>query len=160
LAYERESQIKEVMSSRAIIHFAVHGWFDSYNPMFSYLEMKGDEEEDGLLEAYEVFDLDLDASLVVMSACESGLGKVSRGDENIGLTWAFLYAGANSVVSTLWKVDSVGTAEFMKTFYQYLDGHSKSEAIRLAQIDFIQGEKGKERYRHPYYWAPFIFYGE
>ncbi|MFC1889990.1 CHAT domain-containing protein [Thermodesulfobacteriota bacterium] len=159
LAYERESRIKEVMSSRAIIHFAVHGWFDSYNPMFSYLEMKGDKEEDGLLEAYEVFDLDLDASLVVMSACDSGLGKVSRGDENIGLTWAFLYAGANSVVSTLWKVDSMGTAEFMKTFYQYLDGHPKSEAIRLAQIDFIQGEKGKERYRHPYYWAPFMLSG-
>ncbi len=113
--------------------------------------------EDGLLQVYEIFNLKLNADLVVLSACETGLGKEVKGEGLIGLTRAFLYAGTPSVVVSLWKVSDRSTAELMVALYQHLEGQTvnKAEALRQAQLKLIEGG----RYAHPYYWAPFVLVG-
>jgi CHAT domain-containing protein len=106
---------------------------------------------------YEIFNLKLNAELVVLSACETGLGKEVRGEGLIGLTRAFLYAGTPSVAVSLWKVEDRSTAELMARFYRHLkDGRTKAGALRQAQLDLI----GDKKFAHPYYWAPFVLVGE
>ncbi|MBI3951072.1 MAG: CHAT domain-containing protein [Acidobacteria bacterium] len=106
---------------------------------------------------YEIFNLNLNADLVVLSACRTGLGKEVRGEGLIGLTRAFLYAGASSLAVSLWEVADRSTAEFMMGFYQQLNRvGDKAEALRRAKLELIQSG----RYAHPYYWAPFLLLGE
>ena len=112
--------------------------------------------EDGLLQVYEVFNLKLNADLVVLSACETGLGKEVKGEGLMGLTHAFLYAGTPSVLVSLWNVQDRSTADLMINFYQQLDrGEDKAEALRQAKLRLIQ----QNRFAQPYYWAPFILIG-
>jgi CHAT domain-containing protein len=112
--------------------------------------------EDGLLQVYEIFDLKLNAELVVLSACETGLGKQVKGEGLVGLTHAFFYAGTSSVLVSLWKVQDRSTADLMVNFYQELDaGKNKAESLRQAKLRMIQ----QNRYAHPYYWAPFVLMG-
>jgi len=112
--------------------------------------------EDGLLQVYEIFDLKLNAELVVLSACETGLGKQVKGEGLVGLTHAFFYAGTSSVLVSLWKVQDRSTADLMVNFYQELDaGKNKAESLRQAKLRMIQ----QNRYAHPYYWAPFVLVG-
>jgi CHAT domain-containing protein len=96
-----------------------------------------------------VFGFDLHARLVVLSACETGLGKLFRGDEVVGLQRAFLYAGTPAVVTTLWKVDDRATFELIRTFYARLDSANPVEALRQAQLETIR------TFPHPYSWAAF-----
>ena len=113
--------------------------------------------EDGLLQVYEVFNLRLSADLVVLSACETGLGKQVKGEGLIGLTHAFLYAGTPSVLVSLWSVQDRSTADLMVNLYQQMDrAQDKTEALRQAKLKLIKNS----RYAHPYYWAPFILIGE
>lgn len=105
--------------------------------------------EDGRLEVREVFGLDMHARLVVLSACETGLGKLSRGDELVGLQRAFLYAGTPAVVTTLWKVDDKATFELVRSFYTRLEGTGPVEALRQAQVETMRA------FPHPYAWAAF-----
>lgn len=115
------------------------------------------QSEDGLLQVYEVFNLKLNADLVVLSACETGLGKEVKGEGLVGLTHAFFYAGTPSVMVSLWKVQDRSTADLMVNFYMQLDrSQNKSEALRQAKLKLIQNN----RYAHPYYWAPFVLSGE
>ena len=116
------------------------------------------EEDNGLLQAYEVFEhVRLNADLVVLSACQTGLGREMRGEGLIGLTRAFLYAGANSVVVSLWEVSDASTAALMKEFYQELrKGTSKDVALQKAQM----AVRGHPKWQHPFYWAPFILVGD
>ena len=117
----------------------------------------GPRTEDGLLQVYEIFNLKLNADLVVLSACETGLGKQVKGEGLVGLTHAFFYAGTPSILVSLWKVQDRSTAELMVNFYQQLDrGKDKAEALRLAKLHLIQ----RNRYAHPYYWAPFVLTGD
>jgi CHAT domain-containing protein len=103
----------------------------------------------------EIFGLDLHASLVVLSACETALGKLSRGDELTGLTRAFIYAGTPSVITTLWQVNDRAAFELMWEFYLHLKaGANKAEALRQAQLLMLQ------RHPHPYYWAAYELIGE
>jgi CHAT domain-containing protein len=103
----------------------------------------------------EIFGLDLHASLVVLSACETALGKLTRGDELTGLTRAFIYAGTPSVITTLWQVNDRASYELMREFYQNLkSGRNKAEALRQAQLTTLQ------KYPHPYYWAAYQLTGE
>ena len=124
-----------------------------------------DPAEDGFLHTYEVFNLKLNADLVTLSACETGLGKLSRGEGLIGLTRAFMYAGAPSVLVSLWSV-SESTAEVMKYFYQNLNtGKTKTEALRQAKLKLIKSEsefKDGQRFSfaNPFLWAPFVLMGE
>ena len=102
----------------------------------------------------------LDADLVTLSACESGLGQDQGGDGLLGLTRAFQYAGARSVVASLWGVGDDGTAELMRRFYGYLKaGESKDEALRHAQTDLLSGAAG-EAWRLPFHWAAFELFGD
>ena len=114
--------------------------------------------EDGLLQVYEIFNLRLNADLVVLSACETGLGKEVKGEGLIGLTRAFMYAGAPSLVVSLWKVQDLSTAELMVGFYRSLKNGSlsKAEALRQAQLELIR----KGQLAHPYYWAGFVLMGQ
>ncbi len=117
----------------------------------------GPQPEDGLLQVYEVFNLKLNADLVVLSACETGLGKEVKGEGLVGLTHAFFYAGTPSVMVSLWKVQDRSTADLMVNFYQQLDrSQNKTEALQQAKLKLIQNN----RYAHPYYWAPFVLIGE
>jgi len=159
-ALEKESDVKALCGEADIIHFSVHGVLDPASPMFSYMRLAEDADDDGLLEAYEAFDMDLRAPLVVLSACESGIGRISRADEPSGLVEAFLFAGSRSVVSTLWKVDAAGAAAFMGRFYDHLMRRPPAEALREAQVDLMLGRADiRPKYAHPFYWAPFILTG-
>ena len=118
-----------------------------------------DSKEDGALQMSEVMRLKLNADLVTLSACRTGLGKLLNGEGIIGLTRAFLYAGADSVVVSLWNVNDMATATLMKSFYKNLkQGMSKDEALRRAKLELINGQK--QAWRHPYYWASFVLVGK
>ena len=110
--------------------------------------------DDGKWKVSEIFSLNLKADLVVLSACETGLGKISNGDEIIGLTRAFIYAGTPSVITTLWKVNDRATFELMKEFYANLKTAKKSAALRQAQL------KTMKEFPEPFFWAAFGLTGE
>lgn len=135
------------------VHFASHGEFDSKDPLNSGLLLAADSENDGRLTVSELYNLRLHADLVTLSACETALGKVASGDDVIGFTRGFLYAGASSIVSSLWSVDDRATRDLMVDFYRNLGTDDKVEALRHAQLSI------KEKYRHPYYWAAFQLTG-
>ncbi len=132
-----------------ILHFATHGTLDSASPLFSSLLFA-----DRTLPVYEIFDLNLKAYLVTLSACRTGLSEDANGDELTGLSRAFIYAGTPSICASLWDISDVSTSAFMERFYFYLKDHNKSEALRLAQIDIMK------KYNHPFFWAPFILTGD
>ena len=162
--------------SARILHFATHGRFDDRIPLNSYLALTipkdfRKDQDNGLLQAWEIYeDVRLDADLVVLSACESGLGDELDGEGLIGLTRAFQFAGARTVASTLWQVDDRATAELMQRFYRHLRaGMSKDEALRAAQMELIRGpvemknRQGRVVERDlslPYYWAAFQIIGD
>ena len=110
------------------------------DPLTSAILLVKRDKEDGRLEVSEIFGMDLKASLAVLSACETGLGKPSSGDELVGLTPAFIYAGTFSVVPSLWNVEDSSTAQLMATFYKNLKTMTKVEALRQAQLQLIRGE--------------------
>jgi CHAT domain-containing protein len=144
-----ESRVKQLAGGAGLLHFAVHGELDETDPMASALLLAPGQGEDGRLEVRELFAMELDARLVVLSACETGLGKLSRGDELVGLQRAFLYAGTPDVVTTLWKVDDRASYLLMRAFYEALPAKGPMEALRVAQralmVDFP----------HPFAWAAF-----
>jgi CHAT domain-containing protein len=157
-ASEENVKASAVVRSARILHFAAHGLLDEDHPDLSGLQLThaGDSAEDGLLQVREIFNLQLRADLVVLSACQSGLGKEVSGEGLIGMTRAFLYAGASSVVVSLWRVDDMSTADLMVGFYSHLKaGLDRSEALRQAKLELID----RSRYSHPYFWAPFVLIG-
>ncbi len=137
-----------------MLHFAVHAELNEEDPMGSALLLAGVGKDDGRLRVGEIFSLNLKAGLVVLSACETGLGKLSNGDELIGLTRAFIYAGTPSIITTLWKVNDRASYELMKEFYQHLKTAKKSEALRQAQL------KTMKEFPEPFYWAAYQLSGE
>jgi CHAT domain-containing protein/tetratricopeptide (TPR) repeat protein len=144
-----------------VIHFATHGLLDTERPQFTGLALSlvGDADDDGFLRVGEVFNLRLGSPLVILSACETGLGKENRGEGVIGLARAFMYAGAPTVGVSLWSVADRSTAELMPDFYKrYLaaQGRAPAAALRAAQQQMIAGK----RYSAPFYWAPFVLVGD
>jgi CHAT domain-containing protein len=144
---------------RQALHLAAHGSFRPDNPLFSGLALA-----DGWLTTLDIFNLRLNASLVTLSACQTGRSTVGGGDELLGLMRALLYAGAASLVLTLWTVEDRSTAGLMQRFYQGLaEGQRKASALRQAQLAFIQpgGDyPAAAAYAHPYFWAPFFLVGD
>jgi CHAT domain-containing protein len=133
-----------------VLHLACHGMFRLDNPMFSSLKMG-----DGWLAAGDVMRLDLAGALVTLSACESGRSEVFAGDELMGLTRAFLGAGATTLVASLWLVQDETTAELMENWYEHLSqGVGRATSLRHAQLAL------KDKYPHPYHWAPFVLIGQ
>jgi Uncharacterized protein conserved in bacteria len=136
------------------VHFATHGLLDERAPLFSALLTSPAPDQPTRLSLYELAGMKLHARLVVLSACETGLGKLLGGDEIAGLTRTFLLAGASTVVSSLWKVSDDATAMLMAGFYRRLRGGSPASiAQRQAALDV------RQQFPHPFYWAPFIVSG-
>jgi CHAT domain-containing protein len=146
--------VRDAAADCRLVHLATHGDFRPDNPLFSGLLLA-----DGWLTTLDVFDMSLQASLVTLSACQTGRNVVGGGDELFGLMRAFLLAGARSLLLSLWPVADETTAGLMKTFYQGLTMElAKGSALREAQLQFIRG--GNTAYRHPYFWAPFYLVGD
>ena len=145
-----------------IIHVATHGLLNAERPQFTgvVLSLVGNKTHDGFVRTDEVFNLRLGSPLVMLSACETGLGKEKRGEGVMGLTRAFMYAGAPTVGVSLWSVADKSTADLMTDFYKRLlttgEGTSSSSALRSAQLAMISGKK----YSAPFYWAPFVLVGD
>jgi CHAT domain-containing protein len=144
------------------IHFATHGLIDSRYPAlsalaFSRYDRRGQQQE-ALLRLPNIYDLKLNAELVVLSACDTALGREIRGEGLIGLTQGFLYAGARSLVVSLWQVPDRATSELMSQFYQFLlqDRSSPAEALRLAQLKIASNPRWKD----PYFWAAMVLVGD
>ncbi len=157
-----EERAKTVGRDAQVLHFATHGFADEQFPLESGLALAtppaGDKDRDnGILQAWEIFEsLRLDASLVTLSACQTGLGKELAGEGLLGLTWAFQYAGARSVLASLWEVDDAATAELMRLFYGHIGrGVPKAEALRLAQVELLR----RRPTAAPYFWAAFQLMG-
>jgi CHAT domain-containing protein len=157
----REEKAKVVGKDARYLHFACHGVLNERFPLDSALALSLPKnpkpgEDNGLLQAWEVFDsMRLDAELVTLSACQSGLGKEMGGEGLLGLTRAFQYAGARSVLASLWSVGDESTAKLMTRFYRHLrDGATKDEALRAAQREMIQSQA------HPFHWAAFQLSGD
>ena len=134
-----EEKAKTLSPQNDIVHFASHAELNEDDPLASAIRLAKSDKEDGRLEVREIFGMDLKASLVVLSACETGLGKLSSGDELVGLTRAFIYAGTPSVVASLWNVEDSSTAQLMASFYKNLKTMTKVEALRQAQLNLIRG---------------------
>lgn len=145
-----------------IVHFATHGILNSKHPELSGVVLSLMDEtgspQDGFLRLRDIYNLSLPVELVVLSACNTGLGKDVRGEGLVGLTRGFMYAGASSVVASLWKVDDAATSELMGRFYQELlrDGRTPAAALREAQSAMWK----QKRWRAPYFWAGFVLQGE
>jgi CHAT domain-containing protein/Tfp pilus assembly protein PilF len=158
----REMALSKDLGQYRIVHFATHGLLDNQHPELSGLVLSLVDAEgksrDGFLDMEDVYNLTLPADLVVLSACETGLGKQITGEGLVGLTRGFMYAGASRVVASLWNVDDAATAELMGRFYRGLlkEGLRPAEALRQAQIE-MQMQK---RWADPYYWAAFTIQGE
>ncbi|WP_083938571.1 CHAT domain-containing protein [Psychromonas ossibalaenae] len=150
-----ETQVKQNGVLFKTLHFASHGIFDPEQPLSSGLLLAKDQSNDGMLTVRELYELNLNADLITLSACETGLGKISNGDDVVGFTRGFLYAGTNSIISSLWKVDDQATSQLMQHFYAKLANSSdKRLALKQAQLAV------KTDYnRHPYYWAAFQLTG-
>jgi CHAT domain-containing protein len=145
-----------------IVHFATHGLINSEHPELSGLVLSLVDEngkpQDGFLRMSEIFNLQLPADLVVLSACQTALGKEIKGEGLVGLTRGFMYAGAQRVVASLWQVDDLATAELMKHFYHGMlkENLRPAAALREAQIEMSESS----RWSSPYYWAGFVIQGE
>ncbi|MBI9083347.1 MAG: CHAT domain-containing protein [Desulfobacterales bacterium] len=149
-----ETTLKTLGSQYRYVHFAMHGTFDAEKPLDSGLMMAADSENDGMLTVGELYDLYLPADLVTLSACETALGKIANGDDVVGFTRGFLYAGVSSIVSSLWQVDDQATSIMMQQFYKSLKETDKRQALRTAQL------KVKDSYNsHPFFWAAFQITG-
>ena len=158
----RATAISPELASYRIIHFATHGLLNSQHPelsglVFSLVDKNG-KSQDGFLTLQDIYNLNLPADLVVLSACETGLGKEISGEGLIGLTRGFMYAGASRVVASLWNVSDVATARLMAEFYRAMekDGLPPAAALRAAQIKMLS----QKRLSSPYYWAAFQLQGE
>ncbi|MDZ7376358.1 MAG: CHAT domain-containing protein, partial [candidate division KSB1 bacterium] len=151
-----ETKFKQTCRLSNIILLSCHGEFDPSNPLFYCLRIPPDALNDGRLTAHEIFQLELNAYLVTMSACETGLATISAGDEIIGLSRSFIYAGSASLLSSLWKVDDLATAVLIKRFFRYLkEGEPKAKALQKA-IELVRNQINV----HPVYWAAFNLTGD
>src|ERR1700752_4830866 len=157
-ASEGNVKAPERLSHYRFIPFSTHGYVNEARPRFSGLLLSHSDspQSDGVLSAYEIFNLKLKADLVVLSACETGLGKEVKGEGLMSLMRAFMYAGTPSVVVSLWNVNDESAADLMVRFYRHLQkgGLNKSEALRQAQLEMIEVNG------FPFFWAPFVLVGE
>ncbi len=158
----RATAVSPELSQYRYVHFATHGLLNSKHPELSGVFLSRFNEfgksQDGFLQLHDVYNLKLSADLVVLSACQTALGKDVRGEGLVGLTRGFMYAGAPRVVASLWQVDDAATADFMREFYSAMltEGKRPAEALRAAQLRLSK----QTQWSSPYYWAAFTLQGE
>jgi CHAT domain-containing protein len=162
-AEAREDRLKAEAGQARILHFATHGVLNNASPMYSYLALaKGDKNEDGLLEAWELMRLNLKADLAVLSACETARGRTSAGEGVIGLTWALFVAGTPATVVSQWEVESASARDLMLSFHRQLQAAraagklTKAECLRRAALKLMKNPETM----HPFYWAGFVLVGD
>jgi len=149
---------KDNTSDYGILHLAMHTMIDDENPMYSKLAFEQGEGDNGLLNAYEIYNMQINSQLSVLSGCKTGAGKLVKGEGMLCLAKGFMYAGCPSLVMTLWEIDDKSGSELMKSFYGYLsDGKAKDEALRLAKLDYINSSNNLKS--NPYFWAGYINFG-
>lgn len=156
-----EKYFKAEAANHSIIHLAAHALIDDKNPMHSKLvfTQNKDSLEDGYLHAYEIYNMNLPSDLTVLSACNTGFGKLARGEGIMSLARAFSYAGCPSIVMSHWSVDDEATAQLMELFYKNLSGGlSKDIALRQAKLDYLKNASPDKM--HPRYWASFVVLGD
>jgi CHAT domain-containing protein len=158
-----ENSFRKLSGAARILHIASHGIVDNISPMYSCVTLAADDvNPDGRLEAWEIADMNIDADLVTLSACDTAGGKFSQGEGMIGLSWAFFIAGCRSTLVSQWKVESQATAELMIEFYRRYSRRtgdariSKTEALRGASLKMLK----RRQYAHPFYWAGFALIGD
>ena len=157
-AAAREDIVKAEMGTYKVVHFATHGVLNDQSPLYSYLLLAPGENsrEDGLLEAWELMQMDLKAEMVVLSACDTARGNVGTGEGMIGMTWALFVAGVPTTVASQWNVPSETTTRLMVAFHRFAKERTKAEAWRQAALEMIR----EPRYRmKPFYWAGFVVVG-
>jgi CHAT domain-containing protein len=158
----RAAATSSALGQHRIVHFATHGVLNNEHPELSGIVLSLVDEQgrpiDGFLSLHEIYNLRLPVDLVILSACQTALGKLVRGEGLVGLTRGFMYAGASRVVSSLWAVDDVATARLMGLFHKGMlkEGLPPAEALRAAQ----RGLSAERRWSAPYYWAGFVLQGE
>ncbi|MFN2511374.1 MAG: CHAT domain-containing protein [Pyrinomonadaceae bacterium] len=164
-AEAREDWAKAEAGHVRVLHFATHGTLNNAAPMYSNLVLaQGNKNDDGLLEAWELMELDLKADLAVLSACETARGRYGAGEGMIGLTWAMFVAGVPSTVVSQWKVESASTRDLMVNFHRRLSSPpiagktraTKTEALRQAALKLLKNPETS----HPFYWAGFVLVGD
>jgi CHAT domain-containing protein len=156
-----EANFKEKIQQYPITHLAMHAVIDHEDPMYSKLLFAPPQDtlEDGMLHTFELYNMRLNTKMSVLSACNTGSGKLQKGEGVMSLARAFAYAGCPSVVMSHWAVDDKSTAKLMKYFYENLSkGLSKDVALRNAKLDFL--ENSSPVYHHPYYWNNFVIMGD
>ena len=157
----REDRVKSEAGGAGILHFSTHGTLNNAAPMYSYLTFaEVGPNDDGLLEAWELMQLDLKAELAVLSACETARGRIGGGEGVIGFSWAMFIAGIPSTVVSQWKVDSASTRDLMVNFHRSLiskqTSPTKSDALRQAALKLMRNPETS----HPFYWAGFVIVGD
>lgn len=158
-AEAREDRVKSEATGAKILHFATHGILNNASPMYSHLALAGGGAgEDGLLEAWELMQMELRADLAVLSACETARGRVGAGEGMVGLSWAMFMAGVPSTVVSQWKVESAGTRDLMVNFHRGLmsSRSTRSEALRQASLKLMKNSETS----HPFYWGAFVLVGD
>jgi CHAT domain-containing protein len=153
-----EARLKAMAQGAKVVHLCAHGKYEVEAPLLSAISLAPGVGEDGQLQVHEVYGLELKGNeLVVLSACETSLGKLSAGDEVVGLARAFFFAGAPTVLASLWVVDDMASEALMVSFYSHwLKGMSKADALRAAQIDV----RNNPRWASPFFWAGFVLNGD
>jgi CHAT domain-containing protein len=163
-----EEIFKRNASKPRIVHLAMHGFLNDCNPLLSGLAFSLEsvnktpsdsvsDEFDGLLYAYEIYNLKINAELAVLSACNTGSGHLEKGEGVMSLARAFKYAGCPNVVMSLWQAEDAATAQIMKDFYgQLQQGVGKDEALRQAKMNYLKNSK----LDHPYFWSAFVLIGD
>jgi CHAT domain-containing protein len=159
-----EKTFKTLAPTYSTIHLATHGVLDNRQPLYSHLlltKTEGDRENNGLLEAREIMNMNLHADLAILSACETANGRIAPGEGVMGMSWAFFIAGTRSMLVSQWKVNSASTSRLMLNFYEHLRSNHDRSTMKKA-IAFQQAAlrlKKDKRYGHPFYWAGFILVG-
>ena len=156
-----EGNFKNIAGNYDILHLAMHTLIDNENPMQSKLvfTMGNNDDEDGMLHTYEIYNMDLTARMVVLSACNTGIGKIQKGEGIISLARGFLCAGVPSIVATLWSVEDRTGADLMTGFYKSLNrGNTKDKALQEAKLNYLKTATQKQS--HPHFWAGYVGIGD
>lgn len=156
-----EKEFKQKASDYRILHFAMHTLINDEEPLASKLVFarSNDSIEDGFLNTYEIYNLDLQAELAVLSACKTGTGAISKGEGIMSLARGFLYAGVPGIIMTLWAVEDMSSAEIITGFYKNLKlGENKADALRNSKLEYLSN--ANQIAAHPYFWAAYVQIGD
>jgi len=156
-----ENIFKKTATQHNIIHLAMHTIIDDKNPMYSKMIFSQDQDkiEDGFLHTFELYGMTLKANLITLSSCNTGYGKMQKGEGLLSLARGFIYAGCSGIILTQWAVADKASAKLIRSFYYYLsEGNTKDKALQYSKIDYLKNADPVKT--HPYFWAGYIVFGD